>query len=86
MKRGKGGGAVIFNQKIFAADIGNFEQGFLFTKLTQNSNFRVQGMFCIEKNQNKTHFEEGTSKYPPPPRWPIIPPRIYATISVIKSL
>ena len=39
---------------------------------------------CIEKNQNKTHFEEGTSEslyY-----LAIIPPRIYATISVIKKL
>ena len=39
---------------------------------------------CIEKNQNKTHFEEGTSKslyY-----LTIIPLRIYATISVIKKL
>ena len=38
---------------------------------------------CIEKNQNKTHFEEGTSEslyY-----LAIIPPRIYATISVIKN-
>ena len=31
-------------------------------KLVQNTNIRVQGMFfnnCIEKNQNKTHLEEG---------------------------
>ena len=40
-------------------------------KLIQKSNFRVQGMFfeqlknCIEKNQNTTHFEEGTSESPP---------------------
>ena len=39
---------------------------------------------CIEKNQNKTHFEEGTyeSRY----YLAIIPPRTYATISVIKKL
>ena len=39
---------------------------------------------CIEKNQNKTHFEEGTSEslyY-----LAIIPPLIYATISVMKNL
>ena len=44
--------------KIYVADFWNFKQGFLIMKLTQNSNFRVQGMFfnnCIEKNQNKTH-------------------------------
>ena len=56
-------------------------------KLIQNSNFRVQGIFfnnCIEKNQIKTHFEEGTSEslyY-----LAIIPPRIYATKSIIKNL
>ena len=38
-------GGVIFNPKIFVADIGNFNQRFLTMKLTQNSNFRVQGMF-----------------------------------------
>ena len=39
---------------------------------------------CIEKNQNKTHFEKGTSEslyY-----LAIIPPLIYATISVMKNL
>ena len=62
-KSAKGGG--IFNPKIYIADFGNFKQGFLIMKLIQKSNFRVQGMFffnhCIEINQNKTHFEEGTS-------------------------
>ena len=36
------------------------------TLLIQNSNFRVQGCFfnnCIEKNQNKTHSEEGSSSH-----------------------
>ena len=36
-------------------------------KLIQKSNFRVQGMFfssyCIEKNQNKTRFEEGSCSH-----------------------
>ena len=35
-------------------------------ELIQKSNFRVQGMFfnnCIEKNQNKTHFKEGSSSH-----------------------
>ena len=75
-KEGRGG--VIFNQKIYVVDFGNFKQGLLIMKLLLNSNFRVQSMFfnnCIEKNQNKTHFEEATSEslyY-----LAIIPPRIY---------
>merc|ERR1712012_485450 len=63
--KGRGGG-VIFNPKKYIADFGNFNQGFLIMKLIQNSNFRVQGMFfndCIEKNQNKTHVEEGSSSH-----------------------
>ena len=53
--------------KIHIADFGNFKQGFLSMKLIQKNNFRVQDMFfvffnnCIEKNQNKTYFEEGSS-------------------------
>ena len=52
------------NPKIYVADFGNLEQDFLSMKLIQKSYFRVQGMFfnnCIEKNQNKTQFEEGSS-------------------------
>ena len=71
-KSAKGGeGGVTFNPKIYIADFGNFKEGFLIMKLIQNSNFWVQGMFfnnCIEKNQNKTHFEEDTfdsSESPP---------------------
>ena len=77
----QGGGGV------YVADFGNFKQGFLIIKLIQTSNFKVQGMIftnCIEKNQNRTHFEEGTSEslyY-----LAIIPPRIYATISVLTNL
>ena len=55
-------GGVIFNPKTYVADFGNFKQGFLIMKLVQHTNIRVQGMFfnkCIEKNQNKTHLEEG---------------------------
>ena len=82
----KGGG--IFNPKIYVADFGNFKQGFLSMKLILKSNFRVQGMLlfnnCIEKNQNKTHFEEGT--YESLHYLAIIPPCIYATISIIKNL
>ena len=37
------GGEVIFNQKIYVADFGNFKQGFLSMKLIQSGNFRVQG-------------------------------------------
>ena len=66
-KRAKGGG-VIFNPKIYIADFGNVKQAFLSMKLIQKSNFRVCFFNnCIEKNQNKTHFEEGTSE--PPPLW-----------------
>ena len=36
---------VIFNPKIYVADLGNFKQDFLSMKLIQKSNFRVQGMF-----------------------------------------
>ena len=61
------GGGVIFNPKIYVADLENLKQGFLSMKLIQKSNFRVQGMFffnnCIEKNQNKTHFEGGSSSH-----------------------
>ena len=59
------GGGVIFNLKIYVADLGNFKQGFLIMKLIQIviSGFRVCFFNnCIEKNQNKTHFEEGTSE------------------------
>ena len=55
-------GGVIFNPRIFVADLGNFKQGFLIMKLIQIviSGFRVCFFNnCIEKNQNKTHFEEG---------------------------
>ena len=38
-------GGVIFNPKIYVADIGNPKQGFLSMKLIQKINFRVQGMF-----------------------------------------
>ena len=60
------GGVVIFNPKICVADIENFTQDFLSMKLIQKSNFRVQVCFlnnCIEKNQNKTHFEEDFSSH-----------------------
>ena len=66
VSRGGEGVGVIFNQKNYVADLGNFKQVFLSMKLIQKSNFRVQGMFfnnCIEKNQNKTHFEEGPSSH-----------------------
>ena len=48
-------------------------------KSTQKSNFRVQGM--LFKKKNKTHFEEGISYY-----LALIPPSIYAKISIIKNL
>ena len=60
------GGGVIFNPKIYVVDFGNFKQAILNMKLIRKSNFSVQGMFfnnCIEKNQNKTHFEEGSSSH-----------------------
>ena len=51
---------VIFNPKIHVADFGNFKQGFLSTKLIQNSNFRVQGIFIRqlywEKSKQGTDF------------------------------
>ena len=63
----KRGGGDIFNPKIYNADFGNFKQGFLIMKLIQNSHLTVSDMFfsfnnCIGKNQNKTHFEKGTSE------------------------
>ena len=60
------GGEVPFNPKTDVADYGNFKEGFCSMKLIQKSNFRVQDMFfnnCIEKNQNKTNFEEGSSSH-----------------------
>ena len=62
-KSSKGGH---FNPKNYVADFGNFQHGFLSMKLIQKSNFRVQVCFlnnCIEKNQNKTHFEEDFSSH-----------------------
>ena len=56
---------IIFKPKIMSQILGTL-QGFLIMKLIQNSNVRVQGMFfnnCIEKNQNKTHFEEGSRSH-----------------------
>ena len=56
----------IFNPKKYVADFGNFKQGFMSMKLIQNSKYRVQGIFfnnCVEKNQNRTHFEEGSSSH-----------------------
>ena len=85
-KSAKGGGGVIFNPKIYIAYFGNFKQGSLNMLLVQNSSIRVQGMFfnnCIEKNQNKTQFEEGTSESLN--HLAIIPPRIYATIKNHKK-
>ena len=62
-KSSKGGG--IFNPNIYFAVFGNCKQGFLSMKLIQKINFRVQDMLFfnnfIKKNQNTTHFEEGSS-------------------------
>ena len=60
------GGGVIFNPKIYIADFWNFNQGFLSRKLIQKSNSWFRVCFfnnCIEKNQNPTHSEEGTSEF-----------------------
>ena len=58
-QRGEG---VIFNPKNSVADFGKFKQGFLSMRLTQKNNFKVCFFNnCIAKNENKTHFEEGTS-------------------------
>ena len=67
-KSAKGGKGVIFNPKIVVADFGNFKQGFLIIKLQVISVFMICFFDnCIEKNQNMTHHEEGTSESPPPP-------------------
>ena len=52
-------------------------------KLIQKEKIQGSGFFnnCIEKNQNKTHFEEGISYY-----LALILPCIYATISITKKL
>ena len=57
------GGGVIFNPKIYIADFGKSKQGFLSKKLNQKSNSRVC-IFnnCIEKNQNNTPSEEGSTQ------------------------
>ena len=61
------GGEVPFNPKTDVADYGNFKEGFCSMKLIQKSDIRVQDMFffnnCIEKNQNKTNIEEGSSSH-----------------------
>ena len=62
-KSSKWGRGVIFNPKIYVTVFGNFAHGFLSMKLLKkivNSRFRVCFYNnCIEKNQNKTQFEEG---------------------------
>ena len=58
-----GGGEVPFNPKTDVADYGNFKEGFCSMKLIQKSDIRVFFNNCIEKNQNKTHFEEGSSSH-----------------------
>ena len=54
---------IIFNSKIYVADFGNFKRGLFEHEIDTkrvNSGFRVCFFNnCIEKNQNKTHFEEG---------------------------
>ena len=58
----KGGGLGHFQLKIYVADFGSFKQGFLIIKLQVISGFRIYFFDnCIEKNQNKTHFEEDGS-------------------------
>ena len=42
------GGGVIFNPKIYIADFGDFQQGFLSMKLIQTSNFSIQNLFVIQ--------------------------------------
>ena len=62
----KGGEEVIFNPKIYVADFGNFKKGFLGMKLIQKSisGFRVCfSTIVLRKNQNKTHFEEGSRSH-----------------------
>ena len=51
---------VISNPKIYVVDFGNFKQSFWAWNLFKKSKFRNQGMLfqhCIDKNQNKTHFD-----------------------------
>ena len=64
-----GGEGVFFNPKYYIADFWNFKQSFLSRKLIKKrviSGFRVCFFSnCIEKNQNNTHFKEGTSESPP---------------------
>ena len=77
-------GGVIFNPKIFVADLGNLKQGFLSMKLIQNSNFRVQGMFfnnCIVLHLSlEIMYMHFILSYVP------VPPCTYATISIMKNL
>ena len=55
--------SAIFNPKIYAADFGNFKQGFLIIKLQVISGFRICfSDNCSENNQN-------TSESPIPPPW-----------------
>ena len=61
------GGGVISNPKIYIADFGLLNRAFWAWKWYKRviSGFRVCFFNnCIEKNQNKTHFEEGTSESP----------------------
>ena len=66
-KEGEGrGGGGNFQSENLCCRFWETQTGFLSMKLIQKSNFRVQGMFFnkfIEKNQNKTHFEECSTSH-----------------------
>ena len=65
-KSSKGGGGSFPIQK-FILQILDLQTGLFEHEIDTKGSF--QGMFfnnCIEKNQNKTHFKEGTSEPPPP--------------------
>ena len=80
------GGVVIFNPKKYIADIGTLNRTFWSWNWYKIVIIGFRVCFfknCIEKNQNKTPFEEGTSEslyY-----LTTIPPHLYATISFIKK-
>ena len=61
------GGGGHFQSKNLCCKIWTFKQGYLTMKLIQRGLFRLCFFNnCIDKNQNKTHFEEDTSESSPP--------------------
>ena len=84
---GGGGGGVIFNPKNYIADFGPLNRAFWAWNLYKKSKFRVQGMFfsTIVLRKIKTRHTLKKAYACISYCLALIPPCIYATISIIKK-